>query len=457
MNQSKKISDPLEVGWRDEPPSFRSFAGMIRRQGAAVIVCIAASIVLTLVFIVFAGPLYTARVSLYVDGGGGADVSRSDVATAIDLDTHVELIRSESTTAAVIRSLELDREPEFATQRSMMAAIVGGLRWVLRLDAGNTGTVDPSLAVTLKVQDGLKVARNGNTRVIDLEYTSRSPGLAVAIVNAFARAYIDNMAARDEAATARRIARLSERAEEMRQKAAEADARIRTILHGSGLFTLDPQELEGQISALRQQLSEHETKVAALSAKLLIYSNFENGGDAASIDTPQGRQLLTELAATRQQLLDAHQRAGTSSNFVTATENGIKSLEAGLRQEIRFAIQAIEVERTMATAEQDNITSQIARLGDFVASDAWSELEAVRDNKVFYEGVYQDYQKQLESAGRENRSRPDLRIVADAMTPTTPSSPNIKVWLAIAMSLATLIGICIASLREWNRHERPST
>lgn len=68
--------------------------------------------------------------------------------------------------------------------------------------------------------------------------------------------------------------------------------------------------------------------------------------------------------------------------------------------------------------------------------------------------MYQDYLTLLEGAGRERQNRPDLRIVADALMPTAPSSPNVRVWLAIAVSLALLGGLGIAMLREWNRHEQ---
>ena len=70
--------------------ALKSSIAMVRRQAGLVLLCIAASIAIALIFIVFAEPLYTARVSLYLDAAAGADASRSEVATAIDLDTHAE-------------------------------------------------------------------------------------------------------------------------------------------------------------------------------------------------------------------------------------------------------------------------------------------------------------------------------------------------------------------------------
>ncbi len=79
----------------------------------------------------------------------------------------------------------------------------------------------------------------------------------------------------------------------------------------------------------------------------------------------------------------------------------------------------------------------------------------MQQEKTFYEGMYEDYLTQLEGAGRERPGRSALRVVADAQTPTIPTSPNAKVILAIALTLAAFTGICIAALREWKRYERP--
>lgn len=456
MTRSRQPKDPLDIVWRDMPPTFNSFVGMIRRQASVVLLCIVVGIVLTMAAIVFARPMYTANVSLYLDADAATDVARSDVATSIDLDTHAELIRSENNTVAVINNLNLTEVPEFAPERSTIRSAILSLRDVLGLGSEEAGKADPLLPVIQKVRAGLTVARNGNTRVLNLSFTSRSPELSVKVANGFAQAYIDNISFRDAGAVARRIDRLNLKAKDIRVKREAADARIRAILQESGLSTADPQVMEDRISSLRQQLSLLDAKSAALSAKLAHYANYEKTGDVSSvaIDTPEIRRLLVDLGAEKKKFLDDPQFAGNNPDDAAAANIRIKDLEAGLRQEIGFEARGIEVERAMANAEHDSIASQIERLGEYLASSSWSELEDVRQKKIFYDSQYQDYLGLLEGAGRERQNRADLRIIGDALKPTAPSSPNIKVWLAIAVTLAALIGIGFASLREWNRHEQ---
>ncbi len=185
--------DPLDVGWRDKPPTLRMFIKMVRRQALVVALCIAASFVIALIVIVYTQPLYTARVSLYLDGDGASGEPRSDMSTAIDLDTNVELIRSDDTVASVIRDLDLISMPEFASNPGSLNAMLGSLRATLGLAPDLPEAIDPLPAAIIKVRSNLQVARNGNTRVIDLRYTSTSPARAAQIANAFVQAHLGSI------------------------------------------------------------------------------------------------------------------------------------------------------------------------------------------------------------------------------------------------------------------------
>ena len=65
MDGSQHSDDPLDVGWRDKPPTLGSVVKMIKRQAAVVLACVAASILIAFVYIVFAEQTYTAAMSAY--------------------------------------------------------------------------------------------------------------------------------------------------------------------------------------------------------------------------------------------------------------------------------------------------------------------------------------------------------------------------------------------------------
>lgn len=456
MDGSQYDEDPLDVGWRDRPPTLSSFLGVVRRRALMVLLFMAVSIALALAAIVYAEPFYTARVTLYLDDERGAE-PRADEAIAADLETQVQLIQSDVTTAAVVRELDLADLPEFGPSESFLGRVIANLRARAGMEPFTVEMDDPMPRVINEVRSGLDVNRAGTARMIDISYTSTSPEFAVEIVNAFAHTYVDGIAARQDRVTQRRIASLKDRAEAIRQKSAETDARIRTILENAGQFAVDPQDIERQNSALLAQLAVLDADVSALSTKRALVSNYEQAGDFSSfpIDTPESRRLLGGLAVANERLADLRQRDDASPQMTSATEAGISSLQARLVQEAHLAAKSIEVELDIKKSERDTVAAQIQRLNDFLTSTASVELYALSRDKTFFDNAYQDYLSRIESAQRDEQSRPNLRIVADALMPMTPSSPRFKVTLAIALTLGAFLGIGLAALLEWNRHDRP--
>jgi uncharacterized protein involved in exopolysaccharide biosynthesis len=253
-----------------------------------------------------------------------------------------------------------------------------------------------------------------------------------------------------------RIAQLETLAARARQKATEADGNVRSLLRGTGRVAADPQQIQQQTFALRQQLSMLEAKAAALKTKLSLIAAYERTGDTSviTLDSPASRQLLTELAQARDRLAGIQQQPGSQPQSVSAITDSIKTLEASLRQEVRLAASAIEVELETTVAEQESVSDQIRQLNAYVASETWSALQAARRDKIFYDGAYQEYLSQLETTRYAPQSHSDLRIVADAVAPTLPSSPNKMVVLAISLTLSIFVGVGLAGISEWKRNER---
>jgi succinoglycan biosynthesis transport protein ExoP len=455
MDGSSNTDDGLEIGWRNPPPTLRGFFGLVKRQVLVVLACIAASVALATVIIVYTQPQYTSRVTLSLDAPTGTE-TQSEEATSINLATHSELISSDETTADVITRLDLLDQPEFVVRPSRLIAFVDSLRAQAGLAPAAITSEDPVPATIRKVREGLSVSRTGATRLIEVRYTSTSPELSAGVANTFAAAYIDSIMARSERTNAQRITRLEGLAEETRQKVAVADSHIRSILRQPGRGVADPQELEKQIFGLRQQLSVLEANAAALSTKLSLITASEEGTDSAAmvIDTPESRRILTELVAAEDRLALIRQRTDVAPQAVPALEEGINNLHASLRQELRLAANGIEIELQTTTAQRDNITDQINRLTEYIASDSWSELEAAQRDRSFYDTLFQDYLNRLENVRREAPNRADLRIVSDALLPTAPSSPRILAVLAISFTLGAFLGLGLAAMREWNRHDR---
>lgn len=460
MQRPVDTDDPLDAGWRDRPPDLMNLLRIVRRQSLLVAFSTLLCLSMGFAYIIVAVPFYAAQASMTLSrSAGGEPLAESATVIDLELDTHVELIRSDETAAAVIDELDLEESPNFAPQQpGRLETLVAGIRDWLQSDF-----VDESLApenrlpgVIRMVKEGLHVARVGNTRVIDVSYTSWSPELAVSIANAFARAHLEVVATRDSRSSARRIERLETRAEEVRQLAASADASVQKLLQSSDRFAADPQELQDQTAELRRQLARLDAEGAGLSIKLSLINVYSETGDVLAfvLDTPESIRLLNDLRLAEQRLEEVRQRPNVSKEMVALVESGLESFRASLNHEARLEANAVRVQLEVNKAERESLTNQIAELRSYIQSKTWSQLEAGRRDWAFYEGVYQDYLTRIEAAYREPQARFDLRMVSEALPPMSPSSPNQKVVLALSVTIGVFLGIGLAMLREWNLHAR---
>ena len=445
------LEDPFEEGWRTPPPTPGSILRMILRQTPMIVMVTILCGLVAMGLAILSTPLYTARVSLYVGPDGGAEIA-NEAATAIDLDTQAELIRSDPTTLAVVDSIGLDPS-ELNLQGSRLRAMIEDLRVRLGLTPPVEAADDQTAALIQAVRNGLSVSRVGNTRIIEIGYTAATPEIAATLANAYADVQIGGQMDSATASAERRIGRLEDRADSMRALAAEADARMREILRRNSQPFSDPTELQNEAAALRQRLTELERDASLLQSEVAIRSEDGREADPAllSTDDPASRQLLSDLYAAQDRLAELEEQEARSEPAIAAINENIRTIQARIAQEIRFGAMSSALALEANEAEQEIVRDQIGRLNELLTSEDWADLEAARRDRTFYETAYQDYLARLEATERDGPSASALRVVATALPPSAPSSPDYKIVLAISVVLGLVIGIAIAAIREWNR------
>jgi capsular exopolysaccharide synthesis family protein len=153
-------------------------------------------------YVFTAVPLYTARTQIIIDPSLPQAVQQSHAESMFSLDnaqveSQLEMLRSEKIAAAVVKELKLQDEPEFSIGAPSL--ISRALR-LFRPTAEMTDFQKERVAL-IRLQAGLTVRRVGLSYAIDILFTSRSPALAAKIANATADAYVaEQIAARAQAA-----------------------------------------------------------------------------------------------------------------------------------------------------------------------------------------------------------------------------------------------------------------
>ena len=439
-------SDLLEAGWREQPVGIAQLTGIVRRQFGLVLLAFVVSVAGGAAYIVLSDPLYTASASIYAE----TQAAQTDATTQMELDTHVELIRSDTMTSAVIDELSLDEI--FDTEPGVLQRTVSNIRrWLALeiLDAPND--LDQRSEMIRRVKSGLGVERVGNTAIIDISYVSGSKALSVAVADAFATIYVTEATARTERSFAQRVHRLQNRAEEVQRRVV-----LCRRLHKANAF---PEQLCSD-RRRRPEAAAHRAEAAAVGSERRG-SGAEDaacahlgcrGREDAPHRGPPDPGWCGDLQRPRDRVEQARTDAAAEGRIGgddwaarTHRRRNAGSSAAGVPAGTRWA-RARAGDRC---PRRSSAQSELKAIEDYAGSTAWSDLLQAERESHIYEEIDRGYLSDLENAYRQRPSS-DVRLISNALSPLNPSSPNYKVVLTLAGMIGLVIGGGIALYREWN-------
>jgi len=427
---------------RDEAIDLSRLIVGVRRRRRWIYLSAIAAAVLSSAFVMFTSPRYTGVAKVLLEDQESYytrpdKASGPDSAATIDpeaVQSEAEAVMSPDLARKAIERLDLAANPEFA--------VSGG--------GGSSARADQR--VVDKFLSRLTVFPAPKSRVLQIEFVSRDPGLAARAANTVAEVFLQSQ--EEAKANAARAAGvwLSRRIEELRAKVADADAKVEAYRTQAGLIAGANGETVPvqQLTDLNTQLANARSALATATAKAALLRNLQKDGrlDEApdSVADESMRRiadervtLKAEIAEAGRALLPMHPRMKALTAQLASLDDQIRSAAAknvrGLENEARIAGDQVaslnaalaDQSKTVAAGNADDV--QLRAL-DMEAKTAREQLESY-------------LQKYREAAAREagNAAPADARIIATAEPPRSPTFP--KVWQTIL--LATLAAIVASS------------
>lgn len=186
----------------------------VKRYTGTIVASFLIGLLAAIVYVYTTVPLYTARTQLIIDPTLPQVLhdANSDLTFSIDnaqIESQLEVLRSEKIAIAVIDQLKLEVVPEFRRADS-----------ILHLFASPASTAPDAAQRTAlgRYQSHLYVRRIGVSYAIEILYSSQSSELAASIANATAEAYIQEQLTAREQAARRSNSWLEERIDQLRMQ-----------------------------------------------------------------------------------------------------------------------------------------------------------------------------------------------------------------------------------------------
>jgi exopolysaccharide transport family protein len=423
-------------------------------------------------------PLFTANTSVMVDpreqrvidveslvAGGPADQST--------IESEIQVVQSDELASRVIRQLGLDRLAEFnpkvAAEQEADSFKLPSLRdlppvqWLKSLFSdGEEEVPDPAAeqarlmtAMKTKFLSRLNVSSVGRSRVLTIDFTSEDSAIASNVANAIANLYITQQLEQKFDARQKANAWLGERLSRLREEVETAERAVETARASQGLVQgRDAGLVNEQLSQLNTQLvmarAENSTSQAQLRS---VESAVAARGIRAVFDVTDStlvNGLRAQETTLRQREAELLNNLGPRHPTVVDLKSQISSVSNEINNEANNRLRALRnqaavTQQRVASLEQSmsNLEQESARLNQ---SDV--QIRALQREADANRALFENFLARSKETQSVDLEQPNAWIVSTANAPLSPSFPQKPMFIAVALILATGLGMILVFLAE---------
>jgi succinoglycan biosynthesis transport protein ExoP len=379
-------------------------------------------------------PMYTSQISILVDSrpkeivASSTDTNSQPMA-AMDLETQVAVLMSPVMAKRVADKLNLKSLPEFDYPDATPEEILVG-----RIDA----------------------QRSGSTYVIVLSVRDHDPKLAARIAQAYGEAYIGKQIQDKSNSNDAALTWLDGRLSALRAQAESDDGALQAYKIAHNLMSMTGNQgatlAEQEISALNQQLAQAKADLSEKRARRdAAISNSARGDVAESLSTDLVRQLRKQRSDVSADLAKLRVNYGPKHPDVIKDQQQIADIDAEIDKENHRTLESLNADvriaeqRYASLSGSHNDASSSLRSNN-VAEVGLMELQRKADAS---HTVYESFlNRARELAAQIGLQQPQASIIEMASVPSGPSSPNLKLNLALALLGGLLVGGAYVGVAE---------
>ncbi len=417
-------------------------------------------------------PLYTASASIMIDArqlqlmGAQQGLLSNQTLDEAWTRTQMEVLNSQRLAAKVVQTLGLKDDVLFEDCTDTGGAL-DRVRALLRRAVPPKACV-PSEATAVKTLLGtvMTFSNDRQSYIIKVSATLPDPELAARIANAYAEAYVDWQRDANRMIADKADAMLTPYLEQMRQRAAAADAAVEqyrqthdlvqmrsgdgSVGPGQTLRSQSLSQANTELSAVTGQLAEKQSLVQQIQA--LLHSGGKVDAIAPVLASPVIQALLGRQAALAGTLDELRTRAGAANPQVAAAQAQLARNEMQIRAGMDRAVAGLSGEVEALTARKAVLAARVASLESSVAAESRDgvmlqglERAARADNSV-----YETLLVRLKQIGAERLvALGETKVVVEAVAPDLPTFPKKRMMVAGAFLASLGIGTGLAFARSF--------
>src|SRR5262249_45398234 len=233
LQTNKAVVGHASIGPEFSSPveALQSFIRLLRRQLPVLVFITVLVSALGAVYVFTTPASFRAQARLIIDTRRLQTLQQQPAAldTPIDssnVESQVELLKSENVGLSVIKDLRLAESPEFTGSDGGLVGTVLSYVFALFGSSGPISEFERTRSLLENFEKRLAVRRVGTSYILEIRFRARNPDLAAQVANAVADAYIVDQLEAKYQATRRASVWLQDRLRELRQQASTAERAV---------------------------------------------------------------------------------------------------------------------------------------------------------------------------------------------------------------------------------------
>lgn len=412
----------------------------IRYRWKTVAAAVAASLVLTLAYILVTPQSYTASATLFFDTNSPAPLeNESPTAVADNLETEMDIVRSASGADRVVADLVLTDDEKLQEEWRQSGSDIPHEQWL-----------------SMWVSESVSVKSSGKSRVVSVDATAPLPQEATQLANAYARAARTTLLSFSPNAASGYLDQLREETAQAHEDVNAAERELQTFVAATGITN------NGDLSAEAMRGADIQVQAAAAQAQAAGARNLSGVTESAIEATERSaaiQAIRTELATKQSELSRLASTKGPNHPQLLSAQAEVDMLQSNLEREREATIAAFRAGRAAENASLQASTGATA--GRLTSAAAQQNSRMVEMSKNI--GRMSTLQTELATAqnhyaqlqGRLQRMEleqdvPQVTVqhLDEATTPLVPTSPKVGLLLVCAAFLGLVVGAAIAIVLE---------
>ena len=301
-----------------------------------------------------------------------------------------------------------------------------------------------------------------NTQLVKVSFTSHDPVLAERAPNTLSMIYIvaDLEAKAEDVRSTNAF--LSEQADELKRKLTDSEARLQQYRESKKIVVARGQSLSDATRRLEENtaaLAEARRKrtAAELDYKQVRAAVDANGQSVVALESLAVVQKNPALLRLREIQIEAERKYGeTSKRYgpehprMIAAQADLKAARDAARRQVATIVQAVSKEYELAKASEarlEQVQNQLSAAAQQFNRAEFS-LERLERDVASNRRLYEAFMQRAKEVRTGDMRQPIARIIDPAVRPKSPSGPNVRKIIALAMLGALLFAVAIALLLE---------